>query len=135
MIQLNNQIDFNFTEQQKVLSWISSVIIDEGFTEGEINYIFCSDEYLLDINLKHLNHDTYTDVISFDYSLNKLISGDIYISIERVEDNAQIFNVSFQKELFRVMIHGILHYCGYKDKTVQDNKIMRSKEDYYLSKL
>ena len=104
-------------------------------TERKINYIFCSDEYLLDINLEYLNHDTYTDIISFDYSVGKELHGDIYISIERVVDNAKDFNSEFIDELHRVMIHGILHYCGYKDKTEADETVMRKRENDYLAKL
>lgn len=134
MIVLNNEIDFELENSDKVLNWISTVIPQESYEEGEINYIFCSDEYLLDLNIKHLNHNTLTDVISFDYSIGKLISGDVFISIDRVKENAQSFEVSFNEELHRVMIHGILHYCGYMDKTKEDKIIMREKENFYLSK-
>ena len=134
MIVLNNEIEFELENQDNVLKWISSSISDEGFKEGEINYIFCSDDYLLDLNVKHLNHNTLTDIISFDYTMGKFISGDIFISIDRVIENAKSFNVSFEDELHRVMIHGILHYCGYKDKSIEDKFEMRSKEDLYLSK-
>ncbi|PHK27105.1 rRNA maturation factor, partial [Nostoc linckia z16] len=98
-------------------------------TEGEVNYIFCDDEYLLQKNIEFLDHDTLTDIISFDYTMGNLISGDIFISIERVADNAKDFNVPFEEELRRVMAHGILHYCGYKDKSEQDETIMREKEE------
>ena len=134
MIVLNNEIEFELENQDNVLKWISSSISDEGFKEGEINYIFCSDDYLLELNVKHLNHNTLTDIISFDYTMGKLISGDVFISINRVIENAKSFNVSFEDELHRVMIHGILHYCGYKDKSIEDKFEMRSKEDLYLSK-
>ena len=135
MIVLNSEIDFELENHDNVLVWISSSIVEEGFEEGEVNYIFCSDDYLLKLNIKHLNHNTLTDVISFDYSIGKLISGDIFISIERVIENAQSFEVSFNDELHRVMIHGILHYCGYKDKLKEDKVMMRNKENFYLSKL
>lgn len=134
MIVLNNEIEFELENQDNVLKWISSSISDEGFKEGEINYVFCSDDYLLELNIKHLNHNTLTDIISFDYTMGKLISGDIFISIDRVIENAKSFNVSFEDELHRVIIHGILHYCGYKDKSKEDIFEMRSKEDLYLSK-
>lgn len=100
---------------------------------GEVCYIFCDDAYLLEKNLKYLKHNTLTDIISFDYTLDDYISGDIFISVERVHENASDLAISFKDELHRVMIHGILHYCGYKDKTEDDKKVMRAKEDYYLS--
>src|SRR5690606_13634049 len=107
----------------------------EDFNEGEINYIFCDDDYLHRLNVEFLDHDTLTDILSFDYTLGKLINGDIYISIERVIDNANDFKVDFESELHRVMVHGILHYCGYKDKNKEDETMMRTKENYYISKI
>ena len=97
--------------------------------------MFCDDNYLHKLNVEFLQHDTLTDIISFDYSVGKELHGDIFISIERVEDNAQDLGVDFEAELHRVMMHGILHYCGYKDKSKEDKKLMRQKEDFYLSKL
>ena len=129
MISFNYELDFEIQNEEEYSLWISSVILSEEKLEGEINYIFVDDDYLLDLNQKHLNHDTLTDVISFDYSLGNEIHGDIYISIDRVRDNALDFNVTFEEELKRVMIHGILHYCGYKDKTEADEQLIRSKED------
>ena len=129
MISFNYELDFEIQNEEEYSHWISSVLLSEEKLEGEINYIFVDDDYLLDLNQKHLNHDTLTDVISFDYSLGNEIHGDIYISIDRVRDNALDFNVTFEEELKRVMIHGILHYCGYKDKTETDEKLIRSKED------
>ncbi|WP_395047353.1 rRNA maturation RNase YbeY [Flavobacterium sp.] len=129
MISFNYEIDFEILEETIYTDWISSVIISENKSEGEINYIFCDDDYLVEINQQYLNHDTLTDIISFDYSLGNEIHGDIYISIERVRENADEFKVSFEEELKRVMIHGILHYCGYKDKFEPDELLMRSKED------
>jgi probable rRNA maturation factor len=129
MISFNYEIDYEIPEETIYTDWISSVIISENKSEGEINYIFCDDDYLVDINQQYLNHDTLTDIISFDYSLGNEIHGDVYISIERVRENAEEFNVSFEEELKRVMIHGILHYCGYKDKSESDELLMRSKED------
>lgn len=129
MISFNYELDFEITEEQTYSDWISNIISSENKTEGEINYIFCDDDYLLEINQQYLNHDTLTDIISFDYSLGNEIHGDIYISIERVKDNAVDFNVSFEEELKRVLAHGVLHYCGYKDKTESDEQLMRSKED------
>ena len=133
MIVYNNEIDFKFEYSEKVSNWISEVIVNEGCEEGGINYIFCSDDSLLKKNIKFLNHNTLTDIISFDYTMGKLISGDIFISIDRVIENAKAFKVSFSDELNRVMVHGILHYCDYKDKSKEEKKLMRSKEDYYLS--
>lgn len=133
MIVFNSEIDFNLKNSDELSKWILKSIGNEGFEQDEINFIFCSDEYLLEKNTKFLNHNTLTDIISFDYTLGKLISGDIFISIERVLENAESFNVSFEDELHRVMIHGILHYCGYKDKSIEEKELIRSKEDYYLS--
>ena len=134
MISFNYEIEFNLQEEADVSNWISNLIEEENYKEGEINYIFCSDDYLHKINVDFLNHNTLTDIISFDYTVGKELHGDIYISMDRVKDNAKDFNVQFKDELARVMSHGVLHYCGYKDKSEEDVKIMRSKEDYYLSK-
>ena len=133
MITFNSETTFNLNNEAKTILWIERVVVLEGFVIGEINYIFCDDAYLHKLNIDFLQHDTLTDVISFDNTIGKLISGDIYISIERVVENAKDYKVSFDEELHRVMIHGILHYCGYKDKTAADKQMMRSKEDYYLS--
>ncbi|ELI6454866.1 rRNA maturation RNase YbeY [Flavobacterium psychrophilum] len=132
MISFNYEIDFEIQQETSYTNWVSSVILSENKSEGEINYIFCDDNYLLEINQQYLNHDTLTDVISFDYSLGDEIHGDIYISIERVRENADDFKVPFEEELKRVMIHGVLHYCGYKDKSDADELLMRSKEDEKL---
>ena len=129
MISFNYELDFELENDEEFSNWISTVITSEGKSEGEINYIFCDDDYLLNLNQKHLDHDTLTDIISFDYSLGNEIHGDIYISIVRVRENTEDFNVTFDEELKRVMIHGILHYCGYKDKSDSDEKLMRFKED------
>lgn len=133
MISFNYETDFNFDNEEKLSNWISSVICDEGFTEGEVNYIYCDDEYLLKLNVDFLNHNTLTDIISFDYTIGNTIHGDIYISIERVLYNANKFKVEFLDELSRVMVHGILHYCGYKDKSSKDKQLMRAKENHYLN--
>jgi probable rRNA maturation factor len=129
MIDFNYETDFVLDNEEAIANWICKVITSENKTEGEINYIFCDDEYLHKINVEHLNHDTLTDIISFDYTMGNEISGDMFISVERVKDNAVDFNVSFEEELKRVMAHGILHYCGYKDKTEADALLMRTKED------
>lgn len=129
MISFNYETDFELSNEQAFEDWIAEVIESEDKTEGEINYIFCDDEYLLQKNIEFLNHDTLTDIISFDYTMGNLISGDIFISVERVKDNAVDYNVPFEEELKRVMAHGILHYCGYKDKSEDDSALMRDKEN------
>ena len=129
MITFNSETSFTLKNQNKLVKWIGDVVSSEGFQVGEINYIFCDDSYLNKINQEFLNHDTFTDIISFDYTLGKEIGGDIFISIERVLENAEKFNEVFENELHRVMIHGILHFIGYKDKTKKDKTLMRTKED------
>lgn len=129
MINFNYETDFTLGEEQVFSDWLSAVIESENKSEGEINYIFCDDEYLHKINVEYLDHDTLTDIISFDYSVGNELNGDIFVSIERVADNAKDFNVSFAEELKRVLSHGILHYCGYKDKTEEEAQLMRSKEE------
>lgn len=129
MISFNYETNFELENESQYEDWVSEIIESEDKTEGEINYIFCDDKYLLQKNIEFLNHDTLTDIISFDYTMGNLISGDIFISVERVKDNAKDFSVTFEDELRRVMAHGILHYCGYKDKTEQDSALMRDKEN------
>jgi probable rRNA maturation factor len=129
MISFNYENDFILTNEDQISSWLSNVILSENKTEGDINYIFCNDDFLLNINLQYLNHDTLTDIISFDYSVGNELHGDIFISTERVADNAIDFGVSFELELLRVLVHGVLHYCGYKDKSPADELVMRTKED------
>ncbi|MDX1278690.1 rRNA maturation RNase YbeY [Oceanihabitans sediminis] len=135
MISFNYENNFNLENEEVLSSWISSVIIAEECKEGDINYIFCDDDYLHKLNVEFLNHDTLTDIISFDYSVGKIVQGDIFISTERVEDNAKDFEVPFSEELQRVLVHGVLHYCGYKDKTEEEAKLMREKENFYLNQL
>ena len=129
MISFNYETDFKLSQSKKISKWLSDVILSENKKEGDINYIFCDDAYLLEINQQYLNHDTFTDIISFEYSVGNELHGDIFISIERVKENAVNFNVPFEEELKRVMAHGVLHYCGYKDKTTTDESLMRQKED------
>jgi probable rRNA maturation factor len=129
MISFNYESDFSLEQEEIYASWIENIIESENKILGEISYIFCNDEYLHTINMQYLNHDTLTDIISFDYTEGDVISGDIFISVERVEDNANDFNVSFDEELKRVLAHGILHYCGYKDKSDSDALLMRAKEE------
>ena len=133
MIKFNYELDFKLSNEINISEWISSVISSEGLKEGEINYIFCNDEYLHKLNVEFLNHDTLTDIISFDYSVGKELHGDIFISAERVKDNAKDFKVSFKEELERVLVHGVLHFCGYRDKTDEDMKEIRAKENHYLN--
>jgi rRNA maturation RNase YbeY len=135
MISFNYETDFKLEDETIVSEWISNTIVSEDFKEGEVNYIFCDDAYLHKLNVEFLEHDTLTDIISFDYSIGKELHGDIYISVERVAENALDFSVEFSEELKRVMIHGVLHFCGFKDKTEDDAKLMRDKEDYYLGVL
>ena len=129
MISFNYENEFELPNEDQIATWISKVILSENKKEGEINYIFCDDDYLLNLNEQYLDHDTLTDIISFDYSVGNEIHGDIFISTERVLENAADFNVSFQEELQRVLVHGVLHYCGYKDKSEADEQLMRNKED------
>ena len=113
--------------------WLENIIISEGKKLGEINYIFCDDEYLLKVNQDFLAHDYYTDIITFDYVKGKTISGDIFVSLPRILDNSSTLSNAFNSELLRVLAHGVLHLCGYKDKTDEEISEMRQKEDYYLS--
>ena len=124
---------FELVSENQISSWVNFVLDEEGKELGEINYIFCDDDYLTDINVKTLKHNMLTDIISFDYSLGNVVSGDVYVSYDRVRDNAVSLEIPFVDELHRVMIHGVLHYCGYKDKSDDEKNLMRSKEDYYLS--
>ena len=119
--------------QENLKIWIEKIIISEEKKLGEINYIFCDDEYLLKINQDFLNHDYYTDIITFDQVRGKTISGEIFVSLQRIKDNASLISKNYEEEKKRVIAHGVLHLCGYKDKTEEQQKIMRAKEDFYLS--
>jgi rRNA maturation RNase YbeY len=132
-----NDVDLktSFKARTKIKEWVNRAIRKEGYRLGELSYNFCSDEHLLQINIEHLQHDFYTDIITFELNENKTIVGDVYISIDRVKDNAQQNNKTYSNELMRVIIHGALHLCGYKDKTKKEAALMREKEDYYLSLL
>ena len=116
------------------VSSLSDLVVSEGFDEGDITIIFVTDEYLLEMNRTHLDHDYYTDIITFDYTESNFISGDLFISYDRVLDNSKEFNVGSYNELCRVVFHGVLHLCGYKDKSSDDEKLMRAKESFYLEK-
>lgn len=119
--------------QENLKIWIEKIIISEEKKLGEINYIFCDDEYLLKINQDFLDHDYYTDIITFDQVRGKTISGEIFVSLQRIKDNASLISKNYEEEKKRVIAHGVLHLCGYKDKTEEQQKIMRAKEDFYLS--
>ena len=129
---IDSPIKINY---QQTTRWLNNVIINENKNIGEIVFVFCTDEFLLAKNIKHLNHDFLTDVITFDYCDDNLIAGDVLISAERVKENAKNFKVNFLNELQRVMVHGLLHLLGYNDKTEKDREMMRKKEDYYLLKI
>lgn len=129
MIRFNYETDFKLSDEKRYRSWILRVIASEDKTAGDINFIFCDDAFLHKINVEYLAHDDLTDIISFDYSVGNQLHGDIFISVERVADNAQDFDVPFTDELHRVMAHGVLHYSGYKDKTDADSRLMRQKEE------
>jgi len=132
MISFHSEVPFEILDTDATVLWLSSIISQENYNEGEVSIVFCDDEFLHKLNVEFLNHDTLTDVISFDYSIGKEIHGEIFISIDRVRENAYEFNQNFDTELSRVMAHGVLHYCGYKDKSTSEAAIMRSKEEFYL---
>lgn len=129
----SENIDFEINNKKNSSNWIVNSIQAENKLVGEINYIFCSDDYLLDLNQEYLNHDTFTDIITFNYVDDQTISGDLFISIDRIKENANTAKVDFEHELHRVMIHGILHLIGYDDKTPSDAQEIRAKEDFYLA--
>jgi len=135
LITFNSETHFSLENEAKIASWVQHIIVSEGYTVGEVGYIFCNDSYLNNINKEFLNHDTLTDIISFDYCLGKQVNGEIYISIERVTDNAKLYQVSFENELSRVIIHGVLHFLGYSDKTPEEKKGMRLKENTCLKEI
>lgn len=127
------EVSYKIPKVKKIKAWVSSSCKMEGFGVGDINYILCNDSYLLKMNIEFLNHKTLTDIITFDYSDENKISGDIFISLVRIEENAAKFSVSIETELKRVMIHGVLHLMGYSDKSKTQKTLMRKKEDQYLS--
>lgn len=133
MILFHIQTKIKIPSKTLYKKWIKNLAQQLGKRVGELNFIFCSDESLLELNQQYLQHDTLTDIITFDYSEEDFIQGDIFISTERVEDNAKDFDVDFNTELRRVIAHGVLHLAGYKDKTKNDSKIMREKENWALS--
>lgn len=125
-------LSFSLKEKAAVKNWIKQIVKQEGKTAGNISYFFCTDNYLLHINRQFLHHDFFTDIITFDYSQKTKVEGEIFISIDRVKENARSYKQPFEKELMRTIIHGILHLCGYKDKTPADKKTMRAKEEEAL---
>lgn len=129
MIEFHFKSDLRIEDKTHYSDWISSILASEGFSLGPLNYIFVDDKELLGINVQYLGHDTLTDIISFDYTQGKTVSGDIFISTDRVRENAQTYGVDFANELLRVMSHGLLHFMGYGDKTEEDRQIMRAKEE------
>ncbi len=126
-------IEFSLQQQAALQNWVAKVVATEAQLLGEVNFIFCSDSYLLNINQQYLQHDTYTDIITFDYGEDNTIAGDIFISVERVHENATKYAATPSDELHRVMVHGVLHLLGYKDKAPSDKAEMTDKEDFYLS--
>jgi rRNA maturation RNase YbeY len=117
----------------EIKKWLDKVIINENYERGDVNIIFCRDEYLIEINKKYLSHDYFTDIITFNYCEDKIISGDVYISVDRITENTSTYSTSFQNELNRVMVHGVLHLLKYNDKTEEEQKEMTSKENQYLN--
>ncbi|MFA5641243.1 MAG: rRNA maturation RNase YbeY [Bacteroidales bacterium] len=135
---INNNIKFNFTHKRLCTKWIKEVVNQLSISNlgiGNINIVFCSDDYILSVNNQFLKHNYYTDIITFDYSHNNLLSGDLIISIDTVKENSLLYETTFREELNRVIIHGILHLMGYKDCTKQEKEVMRKKEDLALSLL
>ena len=133
MLEINfegvGDVDLSF---EKLQTWLVNVCNNESKILGDLALIFCSDDYLLEINQQHLNHDFYTDIVTFDYCVEDVISGDLFISVDRVMENAVSFNVSFLHEMHRVIVHGVLHLCGFKDKSFEEEVVMRSKENQAL---
>ena len=134
MIEFYSETDFKIENPKSLSHWISEIILQENHQPGDLTYVFCDDAYLHKLNVQFLNHDTLTDIISFDNSLGKQIHGEIYISIERVKENASTYRVAFLEELHRVIIHGVLHFCGYKDKSKQEQETMTRMENKALNR-
>ena len=129
----NEDIKFDFRQRLSNNRWLKFVAGSELKTLGNVNIIFCSDNYILDVNMQYLQHDYFTDIITFDYCEGKVLSGDLFISIDSVRENASFYGTEFKDELNRVIVHGLLHLIGYDDHSEEDIKVMRLKEDYYLS--
>jgi len=133
MINFHSITDFEISDKRKVKNWIKKAVNEEGSVIAELNFIFCDDEYLLKKNKAFLKHNTLTDIITFDYTDKEALVGDVFISIDRVKENAANYRVSFENELHRVVIHGVLHLLGFRDKSEKEKREMREKEDFYLS--
>ena len=133
MIEFSSQNDFVLEQSERVEDWLKAAAVKESYGIDSLGYVFCSDDFLLEINQQFLDHDTLTDIVTFDYTEGTILNGEIYISTDRVADNAKDFNVDFDTELRRVIIHGLLHMCGYGDKTDDEKSNMRKKEDEYLA--
>lgn len=131
----NEDLPLPKLKKRLTANWLKEVILFEGKRVGEVSFIFCSDSYLLDVNKKFLEHDYYTDVITFDYVEGNVISGDIFISLDRISENANNLNISFLDELNRIMVHGVLHLLGYKDKLKKDKSLMTEREDFFIKLL
>ncbi len=132
MIEYSYNTDFDLTQADEISLWLQNVAKSENFEIADLNYVFVSDEELYEMNVKYLNHNTLTDIITFNYVENEIVSGDIFISVDRVKENAVDFNVSFENELLRVMVHGLLHLMNYNDKTDEEQELMTLKEDEKL---
>ena len=134
-INFIEKLEFSHSDWKDVKPWIIDCVMQEGLEVGVLSYVFMSDDALLDYNRNYLNHDFYTDVITFDDSFDRVINGDILVSVDRVIDNSNQLKIKFKEEFLRVVIHGVLHLCGYKDKLDDDIKVMREKEQYYLNQI
>jgi len=132
VIEYSYKSDFDLTQADEISLWLQNVAKSENFEISDLNYVFVSDEELYEMNVKYLNHNTLTDIITFNYVENEIVSGDIFISVDRVKENAVVFNVSFENELLRVMVHGLLHLMNYNDKTDEEQDLMTLKEDEKL---
>jgi len=132
MILFFSETKFHLSQKRPLKNWLTEIAKQENRKIGDLNIVFYNDKQLLELNKQYLNHDTFTDIITFDYSEKKILHGDICISLERVKENAQKFNCAFEEELRRVMAHGILHLCGYKDKKTDEKLLMKQKEDESL---
>lgn len=132
MIEFSYNTDFDLTQADEISLWLQNVAKSENFEIADLNYVFVSDEELYEMNVKYLNHNTLTDIITFNYVENEIVSGDIFISVDRVKENAVDFKVSFKNELLRVMVHGLLHLMNYNDKTDEEQELMTLKEDEKL---
>jgi len=135
MISFDSQNSFELPHTDQWAAWLSAVAAEEGYTVGDLSYVFCDDEFLLAINQEFLDHDTYTDIITFADNVGRTINGEIYLSTQRVMENSRVFGVDFDHELSRVMVHGVLHLCGYRDKTDEEIVAMRAREDFWIEKL